>query len=79
MISNMGALKVIDPIAWSAAVRKAMIVAAGRIPDAALALGVAERTLYRWLDDPALADLPRVANGIRREPSANPSGKKKIK
>lgn len=66
-------LRGVDRAAWVARVREAMRDAGGRIPDAAAALGVHERTLYRWLDDTdpstqrmTLAATPRVRVGVRR-------------
>ena len=66
MISKLGALRLTNPREWARTIRTAMAAAGGRIPDAARSLGVGARTLYRWLDDPSLADVPRVENGMPR-------------
>ncbi|MBI2389499.1 MAG: hypothetical protein HYV09_07875 [Deltaproteobacteria bacterium] len=39
--------------------------AGGRVPAAAEALGISTRQLFRWLDDPALANVERAAVGTR--------------
>jgi transcriptional regulator of acetoin/glycerol metabolism len=66
---RLGALKIVQPEKWARELRKAMKAAEGRIPDAAAALGVHERTLYRWLDEPEFKDVDRVAVGTRRPAS----------
>jgi ActR/RegA family two-component response regulator len=66
------ALRVVDAKKWASKIRRAMTAAEGRIPDAAEALGVHERTLYRWLDAtddagaPIFGDVTRAAVGERR-------------
>jgi phage antirepressor YoqD-like protein len=41
--------------------------AEGRIPDAAAALQISPRQLFRWLDDKRLGDVKRVSIGRRRD------------
>jgi len=65
--TKIGAMKVANPPMWARLVADAMRGAGGRIPDAARALGVSDRTLFRWLDDDLLRDVPRVANGLGRD------------
>lgn len=63
-LSLLGAERVAVPKKWAAQVRKAMKDAGGRITEAADALGVSRRTLYRWLDeDPRLAGIARAPEG----------------
>lgn len=66
---QLSALRVAAPARWRARVRKAL-VAAGTIPGAAKALGINERTLYRWIaDDPDLArgiELPLPRASVRK-------------
>lgn len=66
-ISPLGALRILDPEKWERAVRKAMVDADGRIPDAAEALGVSLRQMYRWLADERFAGLERAPVGEHRE------------
>jgi len=63
---RLSALRIVDRDRWAREIKRAMKAADGRIPDAAEALGVHERSLYRWLDEPDFADVPRVAVGVRR-------------
>jgi transposase len=48
-LSELGALRVLDPEKWARKVRGAMRKSSGRVPDAAIELGVSVRQLYRWL------------------------------
>jgi hypothetical protein len=66
-LSELGALRVLDPDKWVAKVRRAMRDAEGRIPDAAAALQISPRQLFRWLDDKRLGDVKRVSIGRRRD------------
>ncbi len=66
-LTRTGALRMVDPTAWVREVRGAMRAAEGRIPDAAKELGVSMRQLFRWLDDPALRDVPRAPPALHRE------------
>jgi ActR/RegA family two-component response regulator len=63
---RLSALRVVDRERWAKEIKRAMKAAGGRIPDAAEALGIHERSLYRYLDEPDFADVPRVAVGVRR-------------
>lgn len=73
-LSQMGALKVLDREKWAKKIRSAMSAAGGRIPDAAEAIGVGVRQLFRWLQDEDFADVPRVENGLPRD--GNKRGRK---
>jgi ActR/RegA family two-component response regulator len=66
-ITPAGALRIVDPVKWARAVKKAMRDADGRVPDAAKALGVSRRQLYRWLMEPAFADVERAPVGHHRD------------
>lgn len=66
-LTPLGLLRLSARPAWARRVREAMQASGGRIPDAAEALEVSMRTLFRWLDEPDLADVPRVANGAKRQ------------
>jgi ActR/RegA family two-component response regulator len=63
---RLSALRVVDRDKWVREIKRAMKAAGGRIPDAAEALGIHERSLYRYLDEPDFADVTRVAVGSRR-------------
>ena len=65
-ISPLGALRVLDPDRWAKTIRGAMKKADGRIEDAAVALGVSRRTLFRLLEDPAFSDVVRAPTGKHR-------------
>jgi hypothetical protein len=41
--------------------------ASGRVPDAAAALDVSVRQLFRWLNDPLLADVERASSSVHRD------------
>lgn len=64
-MNAINALRFSDPKKWAAMIRKEMKGSGGRVPFAALGLGVHPRTLWRWLEDPLLADVPRVKVGLR--------------
>ena len=65
-ISRLGALRIVNPKRWAKTVRKAMREADGHIPDAAAALDVSVRQLFRWLEDPLLACAKRAPSGTHR-------------
>lgn len=54
-----------DTEKWAREVKRAMRDAGGRVPVAAEALGISPRQLFRWLEDPALADVERAPVGTR--------------
>lgn len=62
-ISPLGAERKLDPTAWAATIRKAMGKADGDVHAAAAELEVHPRTLWRWLGDPLLDDVPRKSVG----------------
>jgi hypothetical protein len=66
-LSTLGALRVVDPEKWASTVRRAMRRASGRVPDAAAALDVSVRQLFRWLNDPLLADVERASSSVHRD------------
>jgi hypothetical protein len=66
-LSPLGALRVVDPAKWAREVKKAMRAAGGRVPDAAEALDVSTRTLFRWLDDNLLEDVERAEASLHRD------------
>lgn len=74
-LSQMGALRVLNRSAWEKKIRTAMFNAEGRIPDAAIALAVGARQLFRWLEDETFTDVVRVENGLPRD--GNKRGRKK--
>lgn len=73
-LSQMGALRILNRSAWEKKIRTAMLNAEGRIPDAAVALAVGARQLFRWLEDEVFADVHRVENGLPRD--GNKRGRK---
>lgn len=48
-LSELGALRVVDPNKWAAKVKRALRESGGFIDPAAEALDVSRRTLLRWL------------------------------
>ena len=74
-MSKIGALKIVDQVRWVEVIFEAMREAKGRIPDAALTLGISERQLYRWLQDEEFKDVERVPDGEPRP--GNSRGRKK--
>jgi hypothetical protein len=50
-LSDLGALRVVDPEKWARTVNKAVKTAEGSLDEAAQALDVSRRTLQRWLAD----------------------------
>lgn len=82
-LSPIGALRLADPDKWAATVRDVMARTDGRIPEAAQELGISERQLFRWLDDPLLEGIerappciqhgPRKPNGQGRRPARRSS------
>lgn len=67
MITPIGALRVLDPVAWGARIRKAMTEANGEVDRAAAALEVSPRTLFRWLEDPTFKRVTRAPVGAHRK------------
>jgi ActR/RegA family two-component response regulator len=59
MLSELGALRVVDPVAWETRIRRELASAGGHIATAAKSLGVSVRQLSRWL-----AELPNVPRGV---------------
>lgn len=64
MLTALGALKIANPKEWERSVRAAMKTAKGRIPDAAVTLGVSPRTLFRWLAEPPLDNVQKAASSL---------------
>ena len=62
-ISDLLATRIKDPLDWRNDISNAMAKADGRVPDAARALGVSGRTLYRNLEEPELDDVERAPMG----------------
>jgi hypothetical protein len=72
-LSELGALRVLDPDKWARRVRAEMRKAGGRVPDAASALGVSVRQLYRWLDAKDAAGRKLFDDVQRAGPGPRPS------
>jgi hypothetical protein len=62
-ISDLLATRIKDPLDWRNDISNAMAKNDGRVPDAAKALGVSGRTLYRNLEEPELDDVDRAPMG----------------
>jgi DNA-binding NtrC family response regulator len=62
-ISDLLATRIKDPLDWRNDISNAMAKHDGRVPDAAKALGVSGRTLYRNLEEPELDDVERAPMG----------------
>jgi len=62
-VSELTALRIVDPKAWEARIRAAMKAADGRTTEAAEALGISVRQLYRVLDEPLFRDVVRARRG----------------
>lgn len=65
-ISPIGGLRFWKPEEWEKTIRSAMAKADGRVEEAAKALGVSTRQLFRWLKEPTFADMPRAPVGLHR-------------
>ena len=66
-ISDLLATRIKDPLDWRNDISNAMAKADGRVPDAAKALGVSGRTLYRNLEEPELGGIERAPMGRPEE------------
>lgn len=64
-LSRLGALRMLDPIAWEQEIKRAMAKADGRVPEAAAILDIGEHRLYVILRDPRFA-------AVKRAPAGNP-------
>lgn len=73
--SDIGALRVLDPTAWKKKIKETMAETGGRATAAAKLLGISERLMYRWLAQPILSDIKRVAVG---EPINGKRGQKAL-
>lgn len=67
VMTKLGFKKILDPEGWRRDIVKAMTRADGSILDAAAALEVSERQLFRWLALDELKDIPRAPSGVWRE------------
>lgn len=67
-LTRLGGLRKGAPDVWEREVRAAMAAAGGRVPDAADALDVSNRTLFRWLEEDRFADVERADVGVHRKP-----------
>ncbi len=63
-LSQLGALRLIDPTQWKKKIRAAMNAANGRVGAAAEALEVSQRQLFRWLAEDELKDIKRAETGL---------------
>lgn len=68
MLTQIGATRVSDPDEWEKQVRAAMRRAKGRTSEAAEALGVSTRTLFRWLAEPPLDNVDKAVPSIHVNP-----------
>ena len=67
-ITEIGALRIVNPHAWAVKVAKAMKAASGHVSDAAAALGCSPRQLHRWLaTDKLLAKVERAPDGVCKD------------
>lgn len=76
ILSKIGALRLVNREEWSKKIRKTMKEHGGRVPDAAAALEISTRQLFRWLAE--LSDIPRVENGMPRDGWENRRKKPKV-
>jgi len=67
VLTQIGALKFVDRVAWKKQIRDAMKSVDGRVPDAAKALGVSDRQLFRWLAEEDMTNIPRAEFGLPRD------------
>lgn len=73
-LSKIGALRLVNYPAWKKEIQEAMKKAGGRVPDAARALEISPRQLFRWLVE--LPQIPRIENGVHRDGTR---GRKSVK
>lgn len=78
VMTKIGAMKIVDPRAWNKAITRAMATADGRVGDAATALGVSERQLFRWLALDELKSTPRAEYGMPRDGKRGKRAKPKL-
>lgn len=73
MLTTLGALRVTNVGAWKATLSEALAAAKGNRTHAAKALGVARRTLLRWLEEcPELREPATVSGGVTSLSHGNP-------
>lgn len=65
-MSKLGAKKIVNPQRWEYEIKAAMKRSGGSIPDAAVALKISTRQLFRWLALPNFVDVVRVEKGSPR-------------
>lgn len=61
--SPLGALAILDPVAWEAKIKAAMVKSGGRVPDAAADLDISTRRLFKILQDRRFKDVERAPKG----------------
>ncbi len=66
-LSDLALLRISDPKAWEKRIRAAMKECEGRVPDAAKALAVSPRQLWRVLNEPVFQDVERAGRGNPHE------------
>ena len=66
-LSQLGAMRILDEVKWERTIREAISDADGIIPDAAEALGLSTRQLYRLLTDSRFSDVDRAPPGEHRD------------
>lgn len=67
LMTQIGALKLLNPKEWQKRIESAMSEAGGRVGDAAQSLDVSARQLFRWLALPELSHIERVPVGLGRD------------
>jgi hypothetical protein len=72
-LTELGALRRVDPAEWERRIRAAMDRAGLRIDVAAEMLGISRRQLFRWLNDERLSDVPRLPTGPEPGSARTPS------
>jgi len=62
-LTELGALRIVDPKAWAKRVLDALREADGNRTHAAAALGITHRQMMRWMQDPLLERAPEPKPG----------------
>lgn len=69
-LAYLKAMRLVQPEAWVAMVKAAMLEAKGHVTDAAEILGISERQLYRWMKE----EKHGLLSGVERAPRGRPFG-----
>ena len=77
-MSELGALRILDRVAWVAKVTEAMASTGGNVSQTAEVLGLSRRQMFRLIAEPDFNDVPRAGPGNPEHKAKSEAAKKAV-